>query len=100
MAPNLDASAAPEDLFDAPRLGRRWGRHSVSISRYVTQGLLAPPRYLLGRKVWTLANVLAAEERMLQVRGARTAALRARGAALAGNTRATKVSRASASSQP
>lgn len=94
MATDPEVPAAPDDLFDAPKLARRWGRHPVSISRYVAQGLLAAPRYLLGRKVWTLAQVLEAEGRMLQVRGTRTAALRAQGAQLAAAGRAAKVARA------
>jgi len=55
----------PYAFLDSVELSARWGRHPVSIGRYVKQGLLAPGRTWLGRRVWLLSEVLEAEARMM-----------------------------------
>lgn len=50
-----------EQYIDVLRLAARWGRHPVSIGRWVKQGRLPKPRRFLGRHVWPLSEILAFE---------------------------------------
>ncbi len=57
-------AAIERERLDTTRLSRRWGRHPVSIDRYVDQKILAPPHRFLGRKMWFLDQVEEAERRL------------------------------------
>ena len=83
--------AGERERLDTSRLSRRWGRHPVSIGRYVEQKILPPPHRFLGRKMWFLDQVEEAERRLAELERLRFRRIpREKTIALAVSGRATK----------
>ena len=93
MAPEVGITTRDVEQFDTTRLCRRWGRHPVTITRYINQGFLAEPTYFMGRRMWTVEQVREAEQKLAAYQVGQISRLRVQGVELAAKGRAAKASR-------
>jgi hypothetical protein len=93
MAPDVAVPAKDAERFDTTALRKRWGRHPVTITRYINQGFLAEPTYFMGRRMWTVEQVREAEQKLAAYQVGQIARLREQGVGLAKQGREAKAAR-------